>query len=44
MGGWPDDPFFNQCKGGSVEETLIHNSKHKAKFEFSFPVTLCLSF
>ena len=32
------------CKGGSVEETLIYNSQHTAKFEFSFPVTLCLSF
>ena len=32
------------CKGGSVEETLIYNSQQTAKFEFSFPVTLCLSF
>ena len=28
-------------KGGSVEETLMYNSQHTAKLEFSFPFTLC---
>ena len=31
-------------KGGSVKETLMYNSQHTSKFEFSFPVTLCLAF
>ena len=31
-------------KGDSVEETHMYNPRHAAKFEFSFPVTLCLPF
>ena len=28
--------------GGLVEEMLMYNSEHTAKFEISLPVTLCL--
>ena len=31
-------------KGGSVEETLLYHSQHAAKFKYSFPFTLSLSF
>ena len=31
-------------KGGSVEETLVYMFSPYSKFEFSFPVTLCLPF
>ena len=36
--------YVFQSKGGLVKETLKHNAQHTAKFEFSFPVTLCLPF
>ena len=34
--------IFN-CKGGLVKETLLCNSQHTAKLEFSFP-SLCFTF
>ena len=30
-------------KGNSLEETLMKNSQHTAKFELSFSVILCLT-
>lgn len=33
-----------RCKGGSVEDRLFKKTSPYSKFEFSFPVTLCLPF
>ena len=37
-------PNICSFKGGSVKEMLMYHSQHTSKFEFSFPVTLCLAF
>ena len=34
-----EEGFFD--KGGLMEENRRNNCQHAAKFEFSFPVTLC---
>ena len=35
---------YLRIKGGSVEEWLYKKTSAYSKFEFSFPVTICLPF